>query len=157
MLHPSLRSTSLAVGLPVLLIAAACTSNNTVRSGGGRKVSGAEQAEAVRNAQENARQAAVENLYAEWRLAQTNYQSGLQTLEAQAAAQRAQDNSGPVRSLEELLRETAPELHDPAARELHQRWLEESTKFDSRLRQLNSDPDQDPRSPLVALKAAKNG
>ena len=46
------------------------------------------------------------------------------------------------------LRESDPEQFDPAVQELRAQWLAASELYDLRLRQLENDPELDPRSPL---------
>lgn len=106
----------------------------------------ARQAQALEAAKKNAREAAVEDLYRQWR---GEYLAFAQKVEAVRAARREEEPASPVRSLDELLRETDPQFEEPAAREAYRSWLSASETFRDRLRTMQNDPEADPRSPLL--------
>lgn len=124
----------------------ACSSTKSEPVPPSPQSSGEAQAERVRQAQDQARQKAIDDLYEQWRYEYVVYRKAVDDT---LVAQRAPDAPvNPVRSVEELLRERDPEGNDPAVVELHALWLESSQKYDLRLRQLANDPEHDPRSPL---------
>jgi len=134
--------------LPFALLAGlslACT-NTERQDPHGSQSDGEAQAERVRQAQEQSRQDAIEDLYEQWRYEYVLYRTAVS--EALAAERAPSEPAQPVRSVEELLRESDPEGHDPAAQALRAQWLESSQNYDLRLRRLENDPERDPRSPL---------
>ncbi len=136
---------ALALSALVLpLFTAACSSPD--RAPAAPPMTEAEQARAIADAKAKARDAAIADLYEQWRYQYVLYRKAVETQrEAQAAAPPPADN---VRSLDELLRDQDPESNDPALKSLRDRWLTESQSFDRRLRELQNDPESDPRSPL---------
>jgi hypothetical protein len=106
-----------------------------------------ERTQRLEEAKQAARDAAVAQLYEEWRRSYAQYRASVaQVLDAEGPGN---STGGPVRPLEELLREADPETHDPRLAELRRHWLERSEEFDRQLRALQSDPRTDPRSPLL--------
>jgi hypothetical protein len=133
--------------LPLALFAGLSLACSSTRSEPEREqATGEEQALRVRQAQVAAREAAVADLYEQWRYEYVTYRKAVD--EALAAAQPSEPVADPVRSVEELLRESDPEANDPALQDLRAEWLAASEKYDLRLRQLANDPELDPRSPL---------
>lgn len=134
--------------LPFALLAGlslACSNTKSDQDAHAGQSSGEAQAERVRQAKEQARQDAIDDLYEQWRYEYVLYRTAV----AEAlAAEPAPDAAKPVRSVEELLRESDPEAHDPAAQALRAQWLDASQRYDLRLRQLENDPELDPRSPF---------
>ncbi len=110
--------------------------------------SGDKQAAAVADAQAAARQGVVDDLYEQWRYDYVLYRKAVEDALAREAAAKQPEAADPVRSLDEILRESDPEAHNPDVKRLFDQWLAQSQKYDSRLRQLANDPDADPRSPL---------
>lgn len=110
--------------------------------------SGEQQAAAVADAQAAARQGVVDDLYEQWRYDYVMYRKAVEDTLARDAAAREAEAADPVRSLDEILKESDPELHHPDVKRLFDQWLAQSQKYDTRLRQLANDPDADPRSPL---------
>lgn len=105
------------------------------------------QARAIEESKERARQGAIEALYAEWR---QEYRAFRAASNAAISAAAAQPEAGPVRSVDEILREADPTAHDPEVQRQFEAWLAKSRRYDARLRELASDPETDPRSPLRA-------
>jgi hypothetical protein len=135
--------------LPFALLAGlslACTNTESGKDPDSTQSSGEAQAERVRKAQEQARQDAIDDLYEQWRYEYVLYRTAV--AQALAAEPTPSAPGEPIRSVEELLRVSDPEGHDPAAQALRAQWLEASQDYDLRLRQLENDPERDPRSPL---------
>ena len=142
------RLTSFAAGACLAAFAlAGCTGSRGPRMDEVPADSGTKQAAAIADAQAVARQAAIDDLYEQWRYDYVLYRKAVEDALARGKAAEAPDGE-PVRSLDEILREAAPEQHDPEVKQLFDAWLRESQRYDSRLRQLANDPDSDPRSPL---------
>jgi len=148
MRRPSpLQTTALALSaLALPLLAAACSSPE--RAAAAPPMTEAEQARAITEAKAKARDAAIADLYEQWRYQYVQYRKAVETRRAASAAAPAPADS--VRSLDELLRDQDPESYDPALKALRDRWLTESQQFDRRLRELQNDPETDLRSPLRA-------
>ncbi|MEZ6015528.1 MAG: hypothetical protein R3F49_10465 [Planctomycetota bacterium] len=142
------------LSLIVLLgaLSVACTSPNGPPRDAKSQPDTATQAEAIQAAKDTARQAMVADLYERWRYEYVLYRKAVSDAVARSSAPPAgtgeAPGSAPVRSLDELLRASAPEEHNPEALRLNQAWIETSRVYDARLRELASDPDEDPRSPL---------
>lgn len=128
------------------VLAGACTSANTPGGGTKTQPDGKAQADAIADARTAAREGVVADLYEQWRYDFVMYRKALADTLARSA--EPAEPTSPVRSLEDLLRASDPELRDPEARKLHEQWVAKSHNYDARLRQLASDPEADPRSPL---------
>jgi hypothetical protein len=107
---------------------------------------GEAQAKRVDEAQEKARLDAIDDIYEDWRYDYVTYRTALTNALAVKPVPRGENQ--PVRSVEELLRESQPET-DPTVQALNADWLATSEKYNLRLRQLQNDPQRDPRSPLL--------
>lgn len=100
----------------------------------------------LRAAQDKAREAMIEDIYEDWRFDYVTYRRAVADA---AALERVPDaGSGPVRSIDELLREGDPAYFNPTIKALRDQWVTTSQDYNMRLRKLGNDPERDPRSPL---------
>jgi hypothetical protein len=106
---------------------------------------GEEQALRVEDAKDKAREDAIDDLYERWQYDFVSYSISLAN--AMEAARTPRAGGQPVRSVEELLRESQPD-GDPEVQALKDEWLTTSEKYNLRLRQLQNNPERDSRSPL---------
>lgn len=103
-------------------------------------------AEGLRVAQEKAREEMIEDIYEQWRFDYVTYRRAV--ADAMAVERVPDSSSGPVRSIDELLREGDPAYFNPQVKALRDEWVTTSQDYNMRLRKLGNDPERDPRSPL---------
>jgi hypothetical protein len=100
----------------------------------------------LRAAQDKAREEMIADIYEQWRFDYVTYRRAV--ADAMALERVSDTGSGPVRSIDELLREGDPAYFNPTVKSLRDQWVATSQDYNMRLRKLGNDPERDPRSPL---------
>lgn len=109
---------------------------------------GAQEAEAVRNAKEAARIGVIDDLYRQWQGDHLVFVGELEAAGANPAAIERPRDGDPVRSIDDLMERLDPQAYDPAIRTPIETWRDKCREYDRRLRELGNDPSKDPRTPL---------